>query len=307
MDVSTRNLTKRYGRQSAVDDISFTARPGEILGLLGPNGAGKSTTMRMVCGLIAPDAGQVLIDGRTMSPGSLDLRKTIGYLPESDPLYLDMPVLDLLRFGARLQGVPAARVDGRIREMVDACGLEGEKHKRCGQLSRGYRQRAGLAFALVHDPAVLVLDEPTTGLDPNQIIEVRNLIKALGRTRTVIFSTHILPEAEAVCDRILIINKGRIVADGTAAQLTAMGLGVPRFIVKVAGAPAEKILEVLRAIRGVTSADPVGGDEHRYTVSMDTGDGAPIAVACAAHGLRMGELRMVENSLEDVFRGATNP
>lgn len=305
MDIRTEHLGKRYGAQLAVNDVSFSVAKGEVLGFLGPNGAGKTTTMRMICGLLAPDSGRVQLGGRTMGPQATGLRRHIGYLPEANPLPEDMPVLDLLRFGARVQGVPPRSVDHRIRQMVEACGLEAEKHKRVGELSRGYRQRAGLAFALVHDPAVLVLDEPTTGLDPNQIMEVRALIKDLGRTRTVVFSTHILPEAEAVCDRILIINKGRIVADGSADQLRARMEDRTLFLVRVADARPAEVLAVLRGIDEVISATEAGGLADGFEVLVAGRQGERIAVAMAAHGWPVRELRPLEGRLEDVFRDAT--
>lgn len=307
MDIRTEQLTKRFGRQTAVDKVSFTARSGEVLGFLGPNGAGKTTTMRMICGLTAPDDGQVWIGDRTMDEDAAGLRRNIGYLPEANPLYEDMPVLDMLRFGAKLQGVAAPAIDGRVRAMVDACGLEREKHKRIGELSRGYRQRTGLAFALVHDPAVLILDEPTTGLDPNQVVDIRNLIKELGRTKTVIFSTHILPEAEAVCDRILIINKGRIVADGTPAELRANELGRTLYHVLVGTADREAVLAAFRALPEVISAQVRTGAEGGFAVLMSGAHGEKLSAACVAHGWPIGELRTVESRLEDIFREATNP
>lgn len=306
MDIRTEQLTKRYGGQIAVDGISFQARPGEVLGFLGPNGAGKTTTMRMICGLAAPDGGAVLIGGRRMVADAADLRRAIGYLPEANPLYEDMPVLDLLRFGARLQGVARGNVDRRIGQMVEACGLEAEKHKRTGELSRGYRQRAGLAFALVHDPAVLVLDEPTTGLDPNQVLDIRKLIKELGRTKTVIFSTHILPEAEAVCDRILIMHKGRIMADGTAQDLQARQHAGVRYMVRVPAAAPQAVLAALRAVDGVTDARAEPGAGGKYQVLMSAPNGERIAAAIAAHGWPITELRTEEARLEDIFREATH-
>ncbi len=305
MDIRTEHLTKRYGSQVAVDNVSFSVREGEVLGFLGANGAGKSTTMRMICGLIAPDSGQVFLGGKAMDSRAVELRRAIGYLPEANPLYEDMPVLDLLRLGARLQGVPSSAIDGRIRLMVDACGLGDEKHKRTGELSRGYRQRVGLAFAMVHDPAVLILDEPTTGLDPNQIIEVRSLIRELGRTRTVVFSTHILPEAEAICDRILIINKGRIVADGTSEQLRTQVLGRTLFQIRITGAPPEEVLPVLRGIENVVTATGVADSDDRYEVLMTAAEGERISAACTAKCWSLGELRPQESRLEDVFRDAT--
>lgn len=307
MDIRIEQLTKRFGSQVAVDRVSFTARSGEVLGFLGPNGAGKTTTMRMICGLTAPDGGTVRLGDRTMGPKAADLRRQIGYLPETNPLYEDMPVLDMLRFGAKLQGVPAVALNGRVQDMVEACGLGLEKHKRIGELSRGYRQRTGLAFALVHDPAVLILDEPTTGLDPNQVVDIRNLIKELGRTKTVIFSTHILPEAEAVCDRILIINKGRIVADGPPGRLRANELGRTLFHVRVAGPAPEAALAVFRAVPEVISAEVAPGIDGPYAVLMQGPMGERLSAACTAQGWAIGELRAVESRLEDIFREATNP
>lgn len=305
MDIRTRHLTKRYGRQTVVDDVSFTVHSGEVLGFLGPNGAGKTTTMRMICGLTSPDGGQVWIGDRPVQPGGGPLGQHIGYLPESNPLYDDMPVLDLLRFGAKLQGVASDRIHARIGEMVEACGLGREKHKRIGELSRGYRQRAGLALAMVHDPAVLVLDEPTTGLDPNQVVEIRNLIKELGRTKTVIFSTHILPEVEAVCDRVLIINKGRIVADGPPEQLRAGGMGGTLFRLRITGPPPERVLAAFRDLPQVAGARAVG--PGTYEVLMEAPQGERLSAICVAHGWALGELSAVEGRLEDIFREATNP
>ena len=306
MDIRTEDLTKRYGTQVVVDKVGFTARQGEVLGFLGPNGAGKTTTMRMVCGLTSPDSGQVFIDGQEMTPHAVELRRAIGYLPEANPIYEDMPVLDLLRFGAKLQGVPYNAINGRIASMVEVCGLGDEKHKRTGELSRGYRQRAGLAFAMVHDPSVLILDEPTTGLDPNQIIEVRALIRELGKEKTVIFSTHILPEAEAVCDRILIINKGKIVADGTSEELRARVLGRGVFVVRISGAPPEVVLPALLSMDEVIAVEAIPGDDDRYEVRMTGAAGERIVAMCSQQGWSLGELRPVETRLEDVFRDATS-
>ena len=217
MDIKIQHLTKSYGFQKAVDDISFSVSTGEILGFLGPNGAGKTTTMKMITNYIPMDTGEVLIDGRSVQTG--EMQRHIGYLPENNPLYPEMPVMDYLAFCAALQRVPKADIPQRVREMVRVCGLDIEKHKKIGELSKGYRQRVGLAQAMIHDPAILILDEPTTGLDPNQIVEIRELIRQLGRQKTVILSTHILPEVEVTCDRILIINRGKIVADGPKAQV----------------------------------------------------------------------------------------
>ena len=227
MDITIQNLSKSYGLQKAVDSISFQVQTGEILGFLGPNGAGKTTTMKMITQYLDADSGEIHIGGSSASSG-ID-RRNIGYLPEHNPLYEDMPIMDYLAFCAELQGVDKNIIPDRVHQMIKKCGLNAEKHKKIGELSKGYRQRVGLAQAMIHDPAVLILDEPTTGLDPNQIVEIRELIRQLGKEKTVILSTHILPEVEATCDRILIINKGKIVADGTAQTLRKQSQGANKF------------------------------------------------------------------------------
>jgi ABC-2 type transport system ATP-binding protein len=214
MSITVRNLTKVYGAQKAVDSISFDVKTGEILGFLGPNGAGKSTTMKVITCFLPQTSGTVEVDGLSTIDRSLDVRKKIGYLPENNPLYHEMNVLEYLEYAAQLHGMKGSAINGRIKEMVHVCGLETVRHKDIGELSKGFRQRVGLAQAMIHEPDVLILDEPTSGLDPNQIVEIRNLIKQLGRAKTVILSTHILSEVQATCDRVLIINEGKIVADG---------------------------------------------------------------------------------------------
>ena len=307
MEIRIEHLTKRYGQQTAVDDLSFRVSAGEVLGFLGPNGAGKTTTMRMICGLIAPHAGSIHVAGHDVATDADAVRRAIGYLPESNPLYEDMPVLDLLRFTARLQGVARDREDVRIREMVDACGLGAEKHKKVGELSKGYRQRVGLAMAMVHDPQVLILDEPTTGLDPNQIVEIRALIKELGRAKTVIFSTHILPEGEAVCDRILIINKGRIVADGTPADLRAQVRGEQVVRLRIEDAARDAVLAGLADLGDVAHADAVPGTLDRYEVRATQGADPARAIfqLCVRNGWVLTGLQAMETRLEDVFRDLT--
>ena len=225
MDIVISNLTKKYGVQRAVDDISFTVKTGEVLGFLGPNGAGKTTTMKAITSFLVPDAGEITVGSHSVSKSPEEVKKVIGYLPEHNPLYQEMTVIDYLKFVAELQGIDKSRIRERIQEMVEVCGLEGEKHKTINELSKGYRQRVGLAQALIHDPDVLILDEPTTGLDPNQIVEIRELIKNIGREKTVILSSHILAEVEATCDRIMIINKGKIVADGSYEELRKHAAG----------------------------------------------------------------------------------
>lgn len=307
MDIRIEHLTKRYGPQTAVDDISFRVSAGEVLGFLGPNGAGKSTTMKMICGLIAPNEGAIAVGGKSVEKEAGEVRKLIGYLPESNPLYEDMPVLDLLRFTSRLQGVPRGQEDQRIREMVEVCGLGDEKHKKVGELSKGYRQRVGLAQAMVHDPQVLILDEPTTGLDPNQIVEIRSLIKELGQAKTVIFSTHILPEVEAVCDRILIINKGRIVADGAPSVLRAQAQGDRVLHVRIEDGVRDAVLLALGTLPEVAHALPISGSLDRYEVRSATGMDAARAIfhLCARNQWPLTEMRPLETRLEDIFRDLT--
>lgn len=222
MSISVQDLTKVYGTQKAVDGISFTAEPG-VLGFLGPNGAGKSTTMKMLTGFIPQTSGAATVCGFDVNSQSLEVRKRIGYLPESNPLYLDMYVKESMAFIAGIHGLTNA--GDRIKEVIELTGLQPEQHKKIGQLSKGYRQRVGLAQAILHNPDVLILDEPTSGLDPNQLIGIRRLIRELGKTKTIILSTHIMQEVEAVCNHVIIINKGKIVADDTLEGLTQANKG----------------------------------------------------------------------------------
>lgn len=216
MSISVQNLTKVYGTQKAVDGISFTAESG-VLGFLGPNGAGKSTTMKMLTGFITPTNGTATVCGFDIGTQLLEVRKRIGYLPESNPLYLDMYVKESMAFVAGIHGI--ANAGERIKEIIELTGLQPEQHKKIGELSKGYRQRVGLAQAILHNPDVLILDEPTSGLDPNQLIGIRQLIRDLGKTKTIILSTHIMQEVEAVCDQVIIINKGKIVGNNSLTGL----------------------------------------------------------------------------------------
>ena len=219
MSITVNNLTKNYGATKALKDISFQVNTGEILGFLGPNGAGKTTTMKIITCFLPPTSGTVEVDDFNIKENSIEVRRKIGYLPEMNPLYPDMNVIESLQFSAQLQGVQKDKLNSRTKEMIDVCGLGGVRHKDIDELSKGYRQRVGLAQALIHDPDVLILDEPTSGLDPNQIVEIRNLIKRIGLAKTVILSTHILSEVQATCGRVIIVNQGTIVADGTLAEL----------------------------------------------------------------------------------------
>lgn len=223
MSVVVSNLTKRYGSQLAVDAVSFRAEKGEIIGFLGPNGAGKSTTMKIITGYLPASGGTAEVCGYDVARYPAEVKRNIGYLPEHNPLYLDMYVREHLEFTGKLYGIRGQALRNRIEEMIEKCGLEREQRKKVGMLSKGYRQRVGLAQALIHNPPVLILDEPTTGLDPNQIVEIRRLISETAQDKTVILSTHIMQEVQAICQRAVIIHLGKIVADAPVSELTAHG------------------------------------------------------------------------------------
>jgi len=305
MDIKIQQLSKSYGLQKAVDDISFEVKPGEILGFLGPNGAGKTTTMKMITSYLELDQGDILIGGKSVKGG--DLKKYIGYLPEHNPLYLDMPVLDYLAFCAALQGMDKAEIPNRIRQMVRQCGLDLEKHKFIRELSKGYRQRVGLAQAMIHDPEVLILDEPTTGLDPNQIVEIRELIKSLGKEKTVILSTHILPEVEATCDRILIINKGKIVADGTPDLLRKQAQGQQILQLRIEDGETNTIFQKLQDLATVALVDIVNPAENRFEIQSVLHESSNRAIfeLCVQNNWILTEAIPFETKLEDIFRDLT--
>ncbi|TRX60841.1 ATP-binding cassette domain-containing protein [Fulvivirga sp. M361] len=305
MDIKIENLTKTYGPQKAVDDISFEVKTGEILGFLGPNGAGKTTTMKMITNYIALDHGDVKIGGNSVRKEGDDLRRHIGYLPEHNPLYLEMPVLDYLEFSAALQGVPKHLTKARIGEMVKLCGLNAEKHKKIGELSKGYRQRVGLAQAMIHNPEILVLDEPTTGLDPNQIVEIRRLIREIGKEKTVILSTHILPEVEATCDRILIISKGKIVADGTAETLRKQAQGQELLVVTVEDGEEDKVLKALQSLPSVASVERKGPLRFEIQSKPDQSAKREVFNCCVENKWVITEMTPTETKLEDIFRDLT--
>lgn len=306
MDIQVENLQKRYGPQYAVDNISFKVKTGEILGFLGPNGAGKTTTMKIITCYMAPTNGDVKVGEYSIHQQPEAIKKRIGYLPEHNPLYLDMPVIDYLRFAGTLQGVKGSLIKDRTREMIRLCGLDKEKHKKIGELSKGYRQRVGLAQAMIHDPEILILDEPTTGLDPNQIVEIRELIKELGRAKTVLLSTHILPEVEATCDRIIIINEGKIVANGSPEQLRKEASGKEISRIKVEDAiDRQSVYDALRTIESVDLVELL--DDGRYMVESRTAQFSRRAIfeKCVEKGWLLTEMTPIERDLEDVFRNVT--
>jgi ABC-2 type transport system ATP-binding protein len=296
--IRVEGLTKDYGSRRAVDNISFHAVKGEILGFLGPNGAGKTTTMRILTGYMPPSSGKAEVAGFDVVEQSLEVRRRVGYVPETVPLYPDMTVSDYLKFMADLRRVPNA--DDRVDEVMVLVNIEDRARGYIGNLSKGLRQRVGLAQALIHQPDVLILDEPTIGLDPAQIIEVRNLIRDLGKERSVMLSTHILSEAQQVCDRVLIINKGRIVAEDTPERLQSRLAGVQKVLVKVGGDP-DGLEEVVRNVPGVVRISPSvdGGLELEMLPGEDIRPHLARAVITANFDLL--ELRQVSLSLEDIF------
>ncbi|QCR23014.1 gliding motility-associated ABC transporter ATP-binding subunit GldA [Pontibacter sp. SGAir0037] len=302
MSVEVNNLTKLFGSQHAVDAISFTAGQGEIVGFLGPNGAGKSTTMKIATCYLPPSAGTILVNGYDVVREPMAVRRSVGYLPEHNPLYLDMYVHEYLAFVASVYGLKGRKAKDRVKEMVELCGLTLEQGKKISALSKGYRQRVGLAQALVHDPKVLILDEPTTGLDPNQIVEIRSLIKRIGQDKTVIFSTHIMQEVAAICDRVVIINRGKLVADSDVASLQAGDRGEKTTLVEFEQ-PVE--IEALQIIPGVLTVGLAQGYTYRVISQKDADIRSAVFRIAAERNWPLVGLRQEENSLEKIFQQLT--
>ena len=307
--IKVKNLTKKFGETLALDGVSFDVSKGEVLGFLGPNGAGKSTTMRIIAAFIAPTSGSVEIGDLDVADNSLETRKKIGYLPESVPLYDDMKVVEYLKFIAGIRGIEKSAIKEKIKKMIEVCGLQKVIRRNIGELSKGYRQRVGLAQAMIHDPEVLILDEPTTGLDPNQIAEIRSLIKTLGKNKTVILSTHILSEVSATCSRVIIINNGKIAATGTPKELVSRLKDKNALYVKIKG-PKEKVLECLNDMENVEIArekDRENDDVIGYEI-IAKGDAdlrEYLFMTIARQGWSVLESRQDEASLEDAFREIT--
>ena len=303
MSISVSHLTKMYGTQRAVDDISFRTVKGEVVGFLGPNGAGKSTTMKIITGYLHADAGKVEVCGSAVNDYT---RSKTGYLPESNPLYNDMFVREYLFFIANLHGLNDKK--GKIERIIETVGLEREANKKIGHLSKGYKQRVGLAAALVHDPEVLVLDEPTSGLDPNQIIEIRELIKELGRDKTVLFSSHILQEVEAICDRVIIIDKGKIVADDNLNNLQRTGNGKHYVQVEFREQVESRILNDLKEVTAMVQLQtPAGaGSNFKLETSDPVGLRKHLMQLSLQNDLNIVSLQNESNRLEDIFRSLTS-
>jgi ABC-2 type transport system ATP-binding protein len=278
--IHLENVTRYYDGFCAVDQITFDIHKGEILGLLGPNGAGKTTTLRMVTGFLRPSSGSIRIKDYTIEHHSLTIKKLLGYLPEAAPLYHDMLVYDYLDYVAKIREIGKSRIHSRIRELGELCGLNEVMHRPIGELSRGYKQRVGLAHAMMSDPEILVLDEPTSGLDPNKIVEIREIIKQIGKEKTIILSTHILSEAEATCNRIVIINRGKIVADDSTESLKHMARGESLIHISLQNATFQIVEHELSGIKGITSITPVD----------EIGESTQVIVTCQSSVDLRGEI-----------------
>ena len=301
MSVSVHNLTKTYGPQRALDGISFEARPGEILGFLGPNGAGKTTTMKILTCYLSQTEGTATVCGHDVETDALAVRRQVGYLPEHNPLYKDMYVREYLQFAAGANGV--AQPKQRIEELIEMTGLGRERHKQIGALSKGYRQRVGLAQAMLHDPQVLILDEPTSGLDPNQLAEIRELIRTLGKEKTVIFSTHIMQEVQALCDRVIIIDRGRLVADDPIARLRRRLRGGSSLLVTFDRRVDERKLATITGIERVATNPAVGS--YRLFLTGDADARAEVFRFAVDNQLLLLGLQQEDLSVEEVFRALT--
>ncbi|NOS55920.1 MAG: gliding motility-associated ABC transporter ATP-binding subunit GldA [Cyclobacteriaceae bacterium] len=301
MSLTVTNLSKQYGQQLAVDNISFSVEQGEIVGFLGPNGAGKSTTMKMATSYLPPTSGSITINGLNVVEQPMAIKRIIGYLPEHNPLYLEMYVHEYLQFVASVYGLTKKETVKRVGEMIELCGLTKEQNKRIESLSKGYRQRVGLAQALIHNPQVLILDEPTSGLDPNQILEIRKLIKHISEQKTVILSTHIMQEVQALCDRVIVIHQGKIVADDLLKNLLTGKKEQVVLVVEWDGAAP------LSAIESISGVEKVEMDKHlcRITTQMSDEVRAAIFRLSTDRNQALLSFKVEENTLEDIFRSLT--
>lgn len=297
MSIKVQNITKIYGKQKALNDVSFEVNSGEVVGFLGPNGAGKSTMMKILTGFIPQTSGQASVCGFDVSEQSLDVRKNVGYLAESNPLYYDMYVKEYLSFVAELHELK--NISERVKEIIAITGLEVEQRKKIGALSKGYKQRVGLAQALIHDPKVLILDEPTSGLDPIQLAEIRGVIKEIGKAKTVMLSTHIMQEVEAMCDRVIIISKGNIVADKPTQELKQFSSNKTVVMVEFDKATSRS---ALNTITGVQDAKNISGNTWQVTSSSDNDVRADIFNFAVQNNLAVLTIQKEEQKLEDIFK-----
>lgn len=303
MSISIQNLTKVYGTQKAIDDLSFEVKPGEILGFLGPNGAGKTTTMKIITCFMPPSSGTVTLGDYNIFEHPLEIRKRVGYLPEHNPLYLDMYVHEFLFFVASIYQVDSSERNDRIARVIEMTGLGREQHKKIGMLSKGYRQRVGLCQALIHDPEVLILDEPTTGLDPNQIIEIRSLIKEVGKNKTVIFSSHILSEVESIADRVVIINRGKIVADEATGNIR--NIAEDETLIKVEFEQKGFDFVEIEALEGVKSVKSISDTEFEIRSAVQVDVRKSLFQACVKQDNIILSLSKQTFTLEEAFRKLT--
>jgi ABC-2 type transport system ATP-binding protein len=297
--IKVSGLTKDYGARRAINNLSFDAQQGEIVGFLGPNGAGKTTTMRILTGYMPPTDGEAIVAGYNVVEESLEARKRVGYLPETNPLYTEMVVFDYLKYMGELRSVPD--IDDRVDEVLGMVGLGDRANGYIGNLSKGMRQRVGLAQALLHRPEVLILDEPTIGLDPGQVVEVRELIREIGKERTVLLSTHLLNEAQNICDRVLIINKGRIVAEDTTENLQARLLGAERVIIRVRGEADEELAKAIKLIKGVRDVEIKNDGSVEFEFASGKDLRPEVAKQIIKSGYDLLELRPLGMSLEEIF------
>lgn len=301
MSIEVKNISKQYGKQFALDDVTFSIGSGEVVGFLGPNGAGKSTMMKILTTYIGPTMGDAYVCGHHVVDDSMEVRRKVGYLPEHNPLYLDMYVREYLGLVAGLHKVKGKKE--RIEEVIELVGLGVESHKKIQELSKGYRQRVGLAQAIVHDPEVLILDEPTSGLDPNQLVDIRNLIKTLGQKKTVMLSTHIMQEVEAICDRVIIVNKGRIVADKDAKSLVASSSGSTQVIEVEFG--DEVLTDDLRSIPGLMEVKHIQGNTFDLIGAEDADLRKSIFDWAVENKRSILSQKVKQRSLEEVFKELT--
>lgn len=301
MSITVQKLSKNYGTQRAVNQVSFSIQPGEIVGFLGPNGAGKSTTMKMITGYLPSDSGSIEVCGIPVDPAKIASKKKIGYLPEANPLYYDMYVREYLRFIGSVHGISS--VNEAVESVIRTVGLTPEAHKKTGQLSKGYKQRVGLAAALIHNPDVLILDEPTSGLDPNQIVEIREVIRSLAPNKTILFSSHILQEVEALCNRVIIINRGNIVADEQLEDLRRMASDATALLV-VFNAPID--ISLLQKIDSVESVSTVKESAYHIHCNQPEQVKKEILRISIAHNLDIVSLQHQANSLENIFKSLTS-
>ena len=305
MDVVVENLTKSFENQKAVDSISFKAKRGEILGFLGPNGAGKTTTMKIMAGLLTPDFGKITFGDYSIWKQAGKIKNIIGYLPERNPLYDEMNVIDFLFFISKLHNIPKYKITSRVLDMIRLCGLDNDKHKQIGELSKGFRQRVGIAQALIHDPEVVILDEPTTGLDPNQIFGIRKIIKEIGEEKTVILSSHILSEIETTCDQVMIMSNGKIVANGTTSELRRKSDAEYCLKIGIKGGATTDIHEALNDLPGVLHIEIIHKQNFELQCKPDVEIEKSIFNLCQENNWYISELTPVQTRLEDIFRKVT--